>query len=208
MSHGDGSRLFALGSRRRPSASDSVGRVIPPYFNRLQRLGFWGLGRGRGRGRGKGRGGGRGPGRRREQGRGTGHGRGMMASSRAVPPPETDSGEVTVPTTPPPPPSRSRNEEELEALNSQARAAEQALKTIHEKVPRIEAGARPRGALVAVVDTARCTGCGACAAICPVGAIRVDGTARIETSRCAGCGLCVDECPQDAITCIPAERRK
>lgn len=207
MSDGDGTRPVALGPGSEPSASDSAGRPVPPYLNRVQRLGFWGLGRGRGRGRGKGRGGGRGPGRGREQGRGTVHGRGMMASSRAVPPSETGRGEVAVPTTPPPSPSRSRNEQELEALKIQARAAEQALKTIHEKVPPVEARARPRGALVAVVDTARCAGCGACAAICPMGAITVDGTASIETSRCAGCGLCVDECPQDAITCTPAERR-
>ena len=124
----------------------------------------------------------------------------MMASLWAAPPPEAGSGEVSAPTTPPPAPSRSRNDQELEALKTQARATEQALTAIHEKASQMQAGARPRSSLVAVVDTASCAGCGACAAICPMGAIAVDTAASIETFRCAGCGLCVDECPQEAIT--------
>jgi ferredoxin len=83
---------------------------------------------------------------------------------------------------------------------TQARASEQELGAIHENASQMQAGARPRSSLVAVVDTARCTGCGACAVMCPMGAIAVDAAASIETSRCAGCGLCVDECPQEAIT--------
>jgi ferredoxin len=200
MPGGDRTRPVGLGPRSGRSAGDSAGRPVPAYLNLLQRLGFWGWGRGRGTRRGNRGGGGRRAGKGRGRGRGTGRGRGMMASSWAAPPPETGSGEVSAPTTPPPPPSQRRNDQELEALKAQARATEQTLRPIHEKASQRQAGARPRSSLVAVVDTARCTGCGACAAICPMGAIAVDAAASIETFRCAGCGLCVDECPQEAIT--------
>jgi len=50
------------------------------------------------------------------------------------------------------------------------------------------------------VDVTRCTGCGACAEVCPVGAIAlVDGKARVDEELCTGCGACVDACPEDVI---------
>lgn len=50
------------------------------------------------------------------------------------------------------------------------------------------------------VDTARCTGCGVCLAVCGAGAIAVlDGKARIDEEACAGCGSCTNACPEDAI---------
>jgi Fe-S-cluster-containing hydrogenase component 2 len=50
------------------------------------------------------------------------------------------------------------------------------------------------------VDVSRCTGCGACVEVCPVGAIAlVGGKARVDEETCIGCEACVDACPEDAI---------
>ena len=59
-------------------------------------------------------------------------------------------------------------------------------------------------AITAVVDEAKCTCCGACARVCPYGAIVVDVKnkvpARVVTAACAGCGTCAAECRFGAIT--------
>jgi len=50
------------------------------------------------------------------------------------------------------------------------------------------------------VDVTRCTGCGACVEVCPVGAISlVDGKARVYVKSCTGCGACADACPEGVI---------
>lgn len=52
-----------------------------------------------------------------------------------------------------------------------------------------------------MVDTNKCIGCGSCAAICPVGAIKlVDGKAQISAKKCIKCGSCASFCPVSAIT--------
>lgn len=69
---------------------------------------------------------------------------------------------------------------------------------------------------VAVVDTAKCVGCGLCAAACPKGLIEVARADRTYSVRCSnrdkgalvrkicqagclGCGICVKQCEYDAI---------
>jgi Fe-S-cluster-containing hydrogenase component 2 len=50
------------------------------------------------------------------------------------------------------------------------------------------------------VDVARCTGCGACVDVCPVGAMAlVNDRARVDEQACIGCEACVDACPEGAI---------
>lgn len=60
----------------------------------------------------------------------------------------------------------------------------------------------------AVVSTEHCVSCGACARICPMEAIHLDGpaskpggrkTARVLESRCIGCGVCTAACKFGAL---------
>lgn len=47
---------------------------------------------------------------------------------------------------------------------------------------------------------ASCVGCGTCAGVCPVQAIRVeDGRACIDEGQCKGCGRCAEICPARAM---------
>lgn len=44
-----------------------------------------------------------------------------------------------------------------------------------------------------------CTGCGACAEVCPQGAIEViEGRSRTNRTLCVGCGKCTEVCPNEA----------
>jgi len=177
----------------------SARRRGPGYVNLVPRRGFWGWARGQGGGRGKGRGGGQGMGRGRGPGRGMGRGRGMMSSPGTFSLPHVDNEEVSASTTLPPLAAQRGNNQQLGILGTQAQATEQELRTVSDKVPQTGERGRLRS-WVATVDTARCTGCGACVAVCPMEAIAVEVVASVETSNCAGCGVCVDACPQEAIT--------
>jgi NAD-dependent dihydropyrimidine dehydrogenase PreA subunit len=55
-----------------------------------------------------------------------------------------------------------------------------------------------------IVDSKRCTGCGACVELCPVGAIRLieeasGNHAEIDQAKCQQCEVCIEACPEQAI---------
>jgi ferredoxin len=54
--------------------------------------------------------------------------------------------------------------------------------------------------------TDSCICCGACASICPVGAIRLADSGdhyEVMPDKCIGCGACVRQCPVEAILKVP-----
>ena len=60
---------------------------------------------------------------------------------------------------------------------------------------------------VAAVDERKCEGCGTCRAVCPFGAIDLDGKAVVTWKTCMGCGVCEGLCPAQAITLARDERK-
>ncbi len=74
----------------------------------------------------------------------------------------------------------------------------------------------PHGAIhmddnLAVIDYAKCTNCGICAAVCPTKAIVDEVKARPKAligSRCEGKGLCKEVCPVKAIQGEPGQRHE
>jgi len=60
------------------------------------------------------------------------------------------------------------------------------------------------GGSKAVIDPARCEGCGICAQICRFDAVQVqDGQYSIDLVACDGCAACVYQCPEQAIRMEP-----
>jgi ferredoxin len=65
---------------------------------------------------------------------------------------------------------------------------------------------------VSQVDAERCVGCGACAEVCPFGAIAMDGgdgggrvrspAPTVDAALCMGCGVCVSRCEQGALSLV------
>ncbi|HTX71263.1 MAG TPA: DUF362 domain-containing protein [Rectinemataceae bacterium] len=70
------------------------------------------------------------------------------------------------------------------------------------------AGKREQHAVKFFVVEAKCTACGTCVEVCPVGAISLEGAALsggrraalIDRTKCIGCGECASRCPVKAIS--------
>jgi H+/Na+-translocating ferredoxin:NAD+ oxidoreductase subunit B len=71
----------------------------------------------------------------------------------------------------------------------------------------------PRDAIMATyfmreTDSEQCSGCGACAAICPVQAVQMeDDVPVIDQDWCIGCGVCATVCPGEAVVLKGREDR-
>jgi len=78
---------------------------------------------------------------------------------------------------------------------------------VHDFVPPGRLVARSEGGRFSLhaprIDPGRCTGCDACARICPHDVIRVEPEAyRFDPDGCTGCGICVDLCGQQALSLV------
>ena len=72
------------------------------------------------------------------------------------------------------------------------------LREIQRPKRQVDTDAR---ATAARVDVDKCTGCGRCLTVCPVGAITLEGdVAVVNETICTACALCAAECPKDAIS--------
>jgi len=83
----------------------------------------------------------------------------------------------------------------IEESITQAKAAASRATTILAKDTIMAEG------IVASVNESICSGCGICEALCPYGAITVDGkekVAKINEALCKGCGTCCAACPSGA----------
>lgn len=55
-----------------------------------------------------------------------------------------------------------------------------------------------------LVDNEKCTGCGTCVDICPVGVFEINNekSVPVKTDECLVCRACEVQCPQSAIQVI------
>ncbi len=49
------------------------------------------------------------------------------------------------------------------------------------------------------IDLLKCTGCGSCIYLCPVGVLAIEDTKCSVKEGCTSCGICVDACSFKAI---------
>lgn len=59
-----------------------------------------------------------------------------------------------------------------------------------------------KGEWVARLDGDRCRSCGACAKVCPFGAITVNGRVAVRQAECWGCGVCRTSCRFEALDLV------
>ena len=88
------------------------------------------------------------------------------------------------------------NASEPEALKEYVGQIKNQLQRINARLQELEAG---KPSPLAVVNRLKCSGCGSCIDVCPVGAIVFEDIAVVGPT-CTGCGLCVSECPNGAIS--------
>jgi NAD-dependent dihydropyrimidine dehydrogenase PreA subunit len=58
------------------------------------------------------------------------------------------------------------------------------------------------------IDTTRCTGCGACLYVCPVGVLELEDMKARVNPGCISCGKCVNACAFFAITLEKEPKKK
>jgi len=56
------------------------------------------------------------------------------------------------------------------------------------------------------VNYVRCTYCGSCVSVCPVGALELAETRLIVDQSCMDCGLCLSACPTGALQAEPLRK--
>ncbi|MCR4665672.1 MAG: ATP-binding protein [Desulfovibrio sp.] len=67
--------------------------------------------------------------------------------------------------------------------------------------PTVEEKSVFMGGNTALIDPARCVGCGTCLEVCSFAAIRDEGAVcRVDQDLCEGCSVCVALCPEKAIS--------
>lgn len=95
----------------------------------------------------------------------------------------------------------------LEVADSVDQARRRLLRVV--RLPQFEAAPQgpPVAAVSPIIDAALCTGCDACARICPDGALRLERREAprydIDPACCTGCRLCIDVCESRAIRLVP-----
>lgn len=88
--------------------------------------------------------------------------------------------------------------QELPLLKARANTVRIRLDRLNRHIQRMERAKRIPFH-VAVVDTEKCLGCGACKNACPVGAVALEKVAWVNPARCTGCGICAHQCLEGAI---------